>query len=290
MLVHGGAGAVPPEKRERHREGCVAAAEAAAACLARGGSALDAVEIATRALEDDPVFNAGRGGCLNEDGAVELDAAIMDGRTLRAGAVCAIEGFAAPIAIARKVLEDGRHVLYAAGGAAAFARAAGFEPVAPGELVTEAATLALARVRAGVAPSAWAGGTVGAVARDATGATAAATSTGGIIAKRRGRVGDSPILGAGTYADDEGGAVSATGAGESILRLGVGFAVVDRLRLGAPPDAACREVLARLSHRLDATAGVIAVSKAGRLGWARTTGTMSYAATWSESGGVVSGV
>ncbi len=202
VLVHGGAGHVPAERRPRHIEGCARASRAGAEILARGGSALDAVEIAVRVLEDDPSFNAGTGACLNAEGRVEHDASIMSGIDLRAGAVCALSGFANPIAIARAVLDDGRHVLYAAEGARAFAAAHRFVEVDPAALVTEAARAAWEAAKRSGAAAGWAGGTVGAVARDASGHVAAATSTGGTMNKRPGRVGDSPLIGAGCFADD----------------------------------------------------------------------------------------
>jgi beta-aspartyl-peptidase (threonine type) len=214
VLVHGGAGHVPAERRPRHVEGCARAARAGAEVLARGGSALDAVEVAVRALEDDPSFNAGTGACLNAEGRVEHDASIMNGADLRAGAICALAAFKNPIAIARAVLDDGRHVLYAAEGARAFAAAHGFVEVDPESLVTEVARAAWEAAKRSGAAAGWAGGTVGAVARDASGHVAAATSTGGTMNKRPGRVGDSPLIGAGCIADDESGAVSTTGHGE----------------------------------------------------------------------------
>lgn len=277
ILVHGGAGNVVPERRPLHAEGCLRAARAAAEILAAGGSALDAVERAVRALEDDPLFNAGTGACLNEEGRVEHDASIMEGRALRAGGVCAIAGFKNPISIARAALEDGRHVLYAAEGAARFAAARGHAPVGGDALVTEAARAALAAAQAGGGPTGWAGSTVGAVARDASGLHAAATSTGGTVNKRVGRVGDSPIIGAGTYADDEAGSVSTTGNGEAMIRLCIARSVSERMRAGAWAEEAARAEIARLLGRLEATGGVISIDRAGRWGLARSTATMSWA-------------
>jgi beta-aspartyl-peptidase (threonine type) len=277
VLVHGGAGHVPAERRALHTAGCLRAARAAAGILAAGGAALDAVEAAVRALEDDPLFNAGTGACLNEEGCVEHDASIMEGSDLRAGAVCALAGFANPIAVARAALEDGRHVLYAAQGAARFAVARGFAPVEEAALITEAARKALAAAQAGGGATGWAGSTVGAVARDAAGRCAAATSTGGTVNKRVGRVGDSPIIGAGTYADDEAGAASTTGNGEALIRLGVARAVVERMRAGARAEEAARAEVARAQGRLGATGGLIAIDREGRWGIARSTVTMSWA-------------
>src|SRR5262249_16197230 len=162
--VHGGAGAVPEARRPLHAEGCRRAARAGAEILRAGGSALDAVERAVRALEDDPLFNAGTGACLPADGRIELDAPLMEGSTLRAGAVGGLARFAEPIAIARAALEDGRHVLYAAHGARLFALSKGFVEVAEDTLVTETARAAFEAARASAGAATWAGGTVGAVA------------------------------------------------------------------------------------------------------------------------------
>lgn len=289
VLVHGGAGHVALEGRAGHRAGAEAAARVGSEVLAAGGSALDAVVAAVRVLEDDPRFNAGFGASLNEQGAVELDASVMEGRTLRAGAVCALSGYGNPVAIARAVLDDGRHVLYASEGAASFAASKGFSAIDPATLVTESARAALERVRRGEASVNWAGGTVGAVAIDPSGLVAAATSTGGTIRKRVGRVGDSPLIGAGTYADDEAGAVSATGQGEAILRMVLAKRVTDAMRAGASARDATGEALEALAARLDASAGLIAVDKQGRLGLAYSTETMTFAALSELTTTVVSG-
>jgi beta-aspartyl-peptidase (threonine type) len=248
--------------------------------LAAGAHALDAVQRAVEVLEDDPRFNAGTGACLSEDGHVEHDAALMDGAGLRAGAVCALRGFKNPISIARAVLEDGQHVLYAAEGAARFATRAGFSSVEEASLVTDAARERLIRVLQKGAPQVWAGGTVGAVARDVRGGVAAATSTGGVVAKRAGRVGDTPVLGAGTYADDLAGAGSATGAGEPILRVTLTASVVAALRAGALPARAACDAVEMLEQRTSGRAGLIVVDTIGRLAFARNTETMSWAAAW----------
>ena len=230
------------------------------------------------ALEDDPSFNAGTGACLNADGLIELDACIMEGTGLRAGAVCALPPFTNPIAIARAVLDDGKHVLYAGEGAARFAVERGFV-----RSTSEAMTTALSRTRWQAIRDkgdheGWAGGTVGAVARDSRGGTAAATSTGGRINKRVGRVGDSPVPGAGNYADDDGGACSATGDGEAVLRVCLGKRAVDLMAARAHPEEAARSVIRTMFLRTAGTGGVILVDRAGRLGLARNTKTMTWAA------------
>lgn len=278
LLVHGGAGDVPAERVARHVEGCRAAAQAGADVLRAGGSALDAVERAVCAMEDDPSFNAGTGACLNEDGRIELDASIMEGAHLRAGGVCALPPFLHPVSIARAALEDGQHVLYAGPGAARFAVAKGFTPSTDEAMTTEIARSRWAAVRGKTGHDGWAGGTVGAVARDARGLVAAATSTGGRINKRAGRVGDSPVLGAGNYADDDGGACSVTGDGEAVLRLCLAKSAVDAMRAWAHPEEAARAAIRQMARRVSGTGGIILVDRMGRLGFARNTKTMTWAA------------
>ena len=280
VLVHGGAGDVPSERVARHVDGCRAAAEAARALLDTGKSALDAAQHAVEVLEDDPVFNAGTGACLTSAGTLELDACVMDGVGLRAGGVCALGPFRHPIAVARAVLEDGVHVLYAAAGAEAFAREHGFEPADPASMITELAREKLQRAIATGKVVGWAGSTVGAVARDRRGCVAAATSTGGMVGKKPGRVGDTAVMGAGTYADERGGAASATGHGEGILRLALSVRAVDRLRAGESPEDVARDVIADMAARVAATGGIILVDRAGGLGWARSTQTMTWAGAW----------
>ena len=277
ILVHGGAGR--SDNDAGRRQGCQRSAATAGALLAGGGDALDAVQAAVRVLEDDPLFNAGTGACLTEDGLIELDAAIMEGSSLRAGGVCALPPFKNPIDVARAVLTDGRHVLYAGEGAAAFARAAGFQPSTSELMTTESARRKWRELQKGAMPSGSVPtGTVGAVARDARGVCAAATSTGGILGKKSGRVGDSPVVGAGTFADDEAGAASATGQGEGILRSCLGKTAVDAMRAGLDPESAARRAIDLLSGRLQSTGGIILVDRQGRIGWARSTLSMAWAA------------
>ena len=281
LLVHGGAGDVPQAAAFAHVAGCERAAAAGAKILAAGGSALDAVQRAVEVLESDPLFNAGTGACLDADGRLALDASIMDGAGLRAGAVCALPAFEHPIAIARRVMEDTPHVLLAGEGATRFAIAQGFARADENAMITAASRQRweLTRGRDGV--EGWAGGTVGAVARDAAGHVAAATSTGGMVNKRVGRIGDSPLIGAGTYADDEAGACSTTGHGEAMIRILAAKTAVDGMRDGRP-EASARAALAHMHARTAQTGGVILVGKDGSLGLARTTRTMSWAAVGSE--------
>ncbi|HSO33180.1 MAG TPA: isoaspartyl peptidase/L-asparaginase [Labilithrix sp.] len=282
LLVHGGAGDVPQAALAARIAGCERAAAEGAKILAAGGSALDAVQRAVEVLESDPLFNAATGACLDADGRLALDASIMDGASLRAGAVCALPAFEHPIAIARRVMDDTPHVLLAAEGARRFAVACGFTPAAEETMVTEASRKRweIARTRKGV--EAWAGGTVGAVARDTNGHVAAATSTGGMVNKLVGRVGDSPLIGAGTYADDESGACSTTGHGEAMIRVVAAKSAVDAMR-DALPEASARATMAHMHTRTAQTGGVILVGKDGSLGLARTTRTMTWAAARSES-------
>jgi len=277
ILVHGGAGDRPatgPEA-EAARAGCAAEARIGLDIQEAGGGALDAVEAAVRALEDDERFNAGRGACLTRAGTAELDAAIMSGAGLRLGAVAAVSGVKNPIALARRVLEAGEHVLLAGEGALAFAREVGVELVPPDYHVTEAARAALARELAR-RTSSTGGGTVGAVALDAAGHVAAATSTGGMIGKRPGRVGDTPLAGAGTYADDEAGAASSTGHGERIIQVTLARSAVDLLRAGVPPQQAAERAIATLD-RVSGRGGLILIDRDGRLGVAFNTQSMSWA-------------
>jgi L-asparaginase / beta-aspartyl-peptidase len=285
VLVHGGAGDVRPEALSFHIEGCRAAAMAAAQMLAADGSALNAAQRAVEVLEDDPRFNAGTGACLNEDGALELDASIMEGTLLRAGGVCALPAFEHPIAIARALLNEGVHVLLAGDGAARFAVTRGFVRARDEDMITREARERLARVAAGLVDGNWAGGTVGAVVRDMNGTVVAATSTGGLVNKAAGRVGDSPIIGAGTYADDEAGACSNTGEGEAFLRVCMAKTAVEWLRGGMHPEDAARAAVRFALGRTQGTGGTILIDRFGRLGWARTTRTMTWAAAsdgWSD--------
>jgi len=286
IAVHGGAGERPPAgpDADAARAGCEEAARAGWAILEAGGAALDAVQAAVLAMEDAPIFNAGRGSCLTRAGTVEMDAAIMAGDGLRAGAVGAVSGVRNPIVLARRVLDDGEHVLLVGPGAEAFAREQGVEMVAPDYHVTDAARVALAAAmlsraapRPAPAPAGGAAGTVGAVARDAAGHVAAATSTGGTVGKRPGRVGDSPLAGAGTYADDEAGAVSATGHGERIIQVGMARFAVDLLRAGVPAAEAAARAVALLGARVGGRGGLIVVGRDGDVGAAFNTRSMAWA-------------
>jgi len=277
LAIHGGAGTISradmkPRREMQYRRGLERALQAGYKVLAAGGASLDAVMAAVIVLEDDPLFNAGRGAVFNAAGTHELDAAIMDGATRRAGAVAGIRRAKNPICVARAVMEKTEHVLLAGTGADRFARAQKFLLVPPEYFSTRSRLTALKRVRQRIldralrAPSgAEKHGTVGAVALDRNGNLAAATSTGGYTNKMSGRVGDSPIIGAGTYADNESCAVSATGQGEVFMRAVLAYDVSARMRyLHEPVEVAACRALARVAA-LDGTGGLIALDRRGRV-------------------------
>jgi beta-aspartyl-peptidase (threonine type) len=281
IAVHGGAGREPAGSRAARQEGVRRAAVKGWEVLAAGGSALDAVVEAVVVLEDDPHFNAGVGSVLTDDGIVEMDASVMTGDTLAAGAVGAVRGVCNVVRLARGVLEEGREVLVVAEAALEAAARYGIPLCSPEALVTPEARR---RWKAGEpAP----GDTVGAVACDAHGHVAAATSTGGIAGKRRGRLGDSAVIGAGTYADDRLGAGSATGPGEAIIRLTLVRVALELVGRGADPDEAARDALAQLAGRLGTEAGLLLVDGAGRLGIVHTTPSMVAAYRTDAAGPVV---
>jgi len=281
IVVHGGAGLADPEREPQALAGCERAARTGYAVLESGGSALDAVERAVRDLEDDPEFNAGYGSALTRAGTIEVDACIMDGRELRAGAVGAVPWLRHPVTLARRVLEEGSHVLLVGEGALAFAREHGIEPETPGALVTERARerhpQATERARSSTPPRETSGGTVGACALDSLGHVAAATSTGGMSGKSPGRVGDSPIVGAGTLADDEAGAASATGHGEAILRVVMSKFALDQMRAGASARAAAQAAVAELARRVHGEGGIIVLARDGSVGCASSAPRMAWA-------------
>lgn len=278
LIVHGGAGRVEPAERDDRVAGVVRARDAAWGRLAEGASALEAVVEAVRVLEDDPQFNAGVGAALNRDGFAELDAAVMDGTTRAFGAVAAVRDVQNPVLLAVEVMNS-EHVLLVAEGASRFARERGIPACDPRELVTERQLDRWSRARRHRLedPS----GTVGAVALDAQGRLAAATSTGGMLDQRVGRVGDSPLPGAGTYAEAGRGAVSATGHGEHFARALAAFRAVQALPLVTPQDAV-RAALEEVT-RLGGSGGLILVDAHGRLAWRHTTPTMSVA--WRSTQG-----
>ena len=285
LMIHGGAGrfergAIASEVEAGTRAGLATALNAGEAILAAGGAALDAVEAAVRVLEGDPHFNAGHGAALTIDGTAELDAAIMDGRTRDAGAVARVSFTRSPVALARAVMERSRHVFLAGIGADAFSRDTGLEQVANDWFVTEPRRRNLADLLADGADAFDVDmkyGTVGAVARDVHGHLAAATSTGGVTGKRWGRIGDTPVVGAGTWADDRSCAVSCTGAGEYFLRAGVAHEIEARVRLTDAPVAHAAAAVLAEAKALGGTGGVIVAGADGTLAWHFTTAGMNRA-------------
>ena len=275
LVIHGGAGIITPEKMQPGQEEAIRAAlaralEAGSAVLKTGGAALDAVEAAVRVLEDDPKFNAGRGAALSFDGVAELDAAIMDGRTRDAGAVARVTTTRNPVSLARAVMDNSRHVFLAGIGADAFSLDSGVAQVDPAWFITPERCANLIELKANSADAYDVDmkyGTVGAVACDTRGHVAAATSTGGVTGKRWGRIGDSPIIGAGTYADDRAGAVSATGAGEFFIRAGVAHEICARVRFQGEDIVTAAKVVMNEVKALGGDGGVIVVGPDGAAGW-----------------------
>lgn len=272
LVIHGGAGVIErsrltPEQDREIRAALNRALEAGSAILARGGSALDAVEATAHVLEDDPHFNAGRGSVFTYQGTIEMDAAIMDGSNRAAGAVTGVTATRNPISLARAVMEHSPHVFLSREGADEFSRQQGLEQAPPEYFQTEERRRQLEELRSRASAEYFdidmKYGTIGAVALDQNGHVAAATSTGGLTGKRWGRIGDSPIIGAGTYADDRACAVSATGAGEYFIRVGVAHEICARMRIsGESAQAAADAVMAEV-RALGGTGGVIVVTPRG---------------------------
>ena len=275
LIAHGGAGSWRPGSEQDAVEGMKAAAQAGRAILMGGGTALDAVCATVVILEDNPIFNAGTGAVLNFDGFCELDACVMESRESRVGAVAALQRVKNPILVARKVMEETDHVMLAGEGAQRFARVMGFgdhDPVTPARKADWAdkrkrvdevlGKHSLKMHRFLKEHPEYAGGTVGCVAVDNDGILAAATSTGGVTLKLVGRVGDSPLAGAGNYASRTA-AVSATGTGEYVVRALAGRAVCDAMERGASIERAMTDVLDRMRRDFSADVGLIAVDSAG---------------------------
>jgi L-asparaginase / beta-aspartyl-peptidase len=273
LVIHGGAGVIEPSRTTPETDSAIRAAldralDAGSAILATGGSALDAVEAAVRLLEDDPNFNAGYGSVFTWDATHELDASIMDGATRAAGAVAGVSTTKNPISVARAVMEKSKHVFLSGEGADQFSKAQGFEQVPNSYFSTPRRSKQLQEFKStnvSALDVEYKYGTVGAVALDANGHVAAATSTGGTTGKRWGRVGDSPIIGAGTYADDRACAVSATGTGEYFIRAAVAHEICARIRIGgATGQDAADEVMSEVKA-LGGDGGVIVVTPRGEM-------------------------
>jgi L-asparaginase / beta-aspartyl-peptidase len=275
LAIHGGAGTLPRaemsgEMERKYRSGLAAALDAGYAVLQRGGTSLDAVTRTVTVLEDNPLFNAGLGAVFTLDGGNELDAAIMDGATLKAGAVCGVTHIRNPIELARTVMEHSEYVMLSGAGAEEFALTRGIALVPRSYFYTPERWRQLERIRSGDAGLSALTishvGTVGAVALDGAGRLAAATSTGGMTGKRYNRIGDSPIIGAGTYADDRSCAVSATGHGEVFIRAAVAHDICSRMRFGGRTlSTAVREVVLEELPALRGEGGVIAIDRHGEI-------------------------
>jgi beta-aspartyl-peptidase (threonine type) len=280
LVIHGGAGSEriahdDPAHEAAARAGLTEALEAGGAILEAGGSAIDAVEAAARSLEYNACFNAGRGSVLTEQGEAELDAAMMDGATRRAGAVAGLKTTRAPISLARRLMEHGPHVFLSGDGADRFAAAAGLEQVANDYFILPERRRQLEEaLAAGSEADPIKYGTIGAVAVDTNGHVAAATSTGGVTAKQWGRVGDSPLIGAGTYADDRACAVSATGSGEYFIRAVAAHELAARMRLGGESLQQALDAVLEDIEGLGGRGGLIAVSPSGDAAWGFTTPAM----------------
>jgi beta-aspartyl-peptidase (threonine type) len=299
LMVHGGAGALDNVKdgktAVRYLDSIRNILEHGREILKLGGSALQAVETCASLLEDDPVFNAGCGSVLNEHGKVEMDAAIMDGRDLQAGAVAAVQNIGNPIQLARLVMSESEHVMLIAEGAMRFADHCGVQRVPDSYFFTpdRVAQLEQARLRHKMMLDHDGGddgsedqkyGTVGAVACDLQGNLAAATSTGGIVNKRMGRVGDSPIVGAGVYADNETCAVSATGYGEEFMRTVIAKTIADYVDMrGMDAAGATQAGIDYLKRKVRGRGGVIVIDHQGRCASGFTTKKMIHG--WIEHGG-----
>ena len=291
LVIHGGAGVIErarmtPDKEAAARAALNRALDAGSAVLERGGSAVDAVQAAVEVLEDDPNFNAGRGAVFTYDGKNELDAAIMDGRDRSAGAVAGVTRTRHPVALARRVKEASPHVFLIGEGADTFSREQELEQADPSWFATDERRRQLDELKA--RKTSWFDvdmkyGTVGAVALDRAGHVAAATSTGGITGKRWGRVGDAPLIGAGTYADDRACAVSATGSGEFFIREGVAHEICARVRFAGDPLKKAADVVMAEVKALGGSGGVIVTGPKGEVAWSYNTPGM-YRGTATSAG------
>jgi beta-aspartyl-peptidase (threonine type) len=285
LIVHGGAWDIPDDQVEAHLNGVRLAAETGWRLLREGASALDAVQAAVCVMEDDPTFDAGRGSHLNAAGHVELDALIMDGATLSAGSVAAVQRVCHPISLARLVMDKSEHVLLVGSGAAHFAVEHGMHLCRPDDLITprelqrwrEVQRDRRYKTRDSFRKKRHPSDTVGAVALDKKGNLASATSTGGIPNKYPGRVGDSPLIGCGTYADNEVAAVSTTGWGETMIKVVMAKTVIDLIqRNNGDPLKAAHEALAILEKKVKGYGGVIALTPDGQIGVTYNTPRMAY--------------
>ncbi len=290
LVVHGGAWDIPRDLLAAHKTGVQNALKAGWDILKSGGRAADAVEAAVRVMEDDETFDAGRGSFLNLAGHIELDASMMDGKTMRAGAVASVQNIRNPITAARKIMEESEHVLLVGMGATRFAREHKVQTCEQDDLITaremerwrehHGKTVSARHTFAGRRKSPM--GTVGAVALDKFGNLVSGTSTGGTPNKYPGRVGDTPLIGCGTYADNTIGAVSSSGWGESLIKVVMAKTVVDLMdRYELDAERATRDAIKLLARKVKGYGGVIAINKHGKIGIAYNTARMARA--WMDS-------
>lgn len=291
ILVHGGAGTWDTTEDCINKTGaaCCTAVHEGRTILLSGGSALDAVEAAVRVLEDSPVLNAGRGSYLNADGMIEMDALIMDGKTMNLGAIAVVKNIKNPISLARLVMTESPHSFLAGFGAEQFANSIGYPRCEALELVTQEqldiylqSTNQDGKQKTGAINAEGLGDTVGAVALDKYGNLAAATSTGGTKLKYPGRIGDSPLVGSGAYADNQSAAVSATGHGEALMKVVISKQVCDFVSAGLSIQMACEAAIEVLQDRVKGQGGLIGVDNNGRIGIAYNTRAMPHAYAVSD--------
>lgn len=295
IIAHGGAWDIPGDLHAEHVESCRAAVAAGWELLTDGATALQAVEAAVRVMEDHAVFDAGRGSHLNADGVVELDAGIMDGASLRAGAVASVKRIVNPITLARHVLHQSPHVFLVGEGAERFAQQVGMALCDPEELIVPRERELWERKRReteAAPPDALfrASDTVGAIALDGEGNLAAANSTGGTFFKHPGRVGDTPIIGCGLYADNTLGAAACTGWGEQIMKTVLARTTVDQIALLGSASAAANVAIAYFKHRVGGLGGVICMSPAGEIGFAHSTPYLAHAYRTEGMSEIVTGI
>ena len=280
LAVHGGAWNIPDHLWPAHQAGCKAAHEAGFRILEQGGSAVDAIVAAICILEDDPVFDAGYGSFLNEAGEVELDAGLMEGKNLASGAVLGVSRVKNPIRLARLVMDQTEHCLFTSHGAHELAQKNGMPMVDPAIHVHERERELLARIKSGdtsILETAWTapGDTVGAIARDRNGNLAAGNSTGGVINKMVGRVGDAPLIGQGFYADNERGAFVCTGWGEALMRSATGMYAMGFMSRTGAEDAA-RGAIDHLARRVGGFGGILLMTPEGEYAAAHNTQRMAW--------------
>ncbi len=280
LVVHGGAWNIPYDLTEKHRKGCKEAVLVGWEILINGGTALDAVEAAVKSMEDNPVFDAGKGSVLNMEGEIEMDALIMDGKTLSFGAVAAVKNIKHPVSLARLVMERSKHNFIVGEGALKFARKNGVEECKTGDLIVERERKRLFEIRkeGNRIESLFQSrkDTVGAIALDSSRNIAVATSTGGIPNKFPSRVGDTPLIGCGAYADNEIGAAAATGHGEDLMKVTLAKTAIYFLKKTKNPQKAAEKVINYLERRVNGHGGIIVLDMKGRIGVAYNTPRMAY--------------